>query len=94
MKLGFVVDGPRFLTSPGMQPVHVRHDVASATGTPATSGGSIRDLDDELRYDIIEFLKTFDDVNYPGDYKFERPAMLAGQRANEEGTVAEVGGRD
>ena len=32
------------------------------------------DLDDEMRYDIIEFLKTFDDVNYPGDYRFERPA--------------------
>ena len=27
-----------------------------------------------MRYDIIEFLKTFDDVNYPGDYRFERPA--------------------
>ena len=26
-----------------------------------------------MRYDIIEFLKTFDDVNYPGDYRFERP---------------------
>ena len=34
------------------------------------------DLDDTQRYDIIEFLKTFDDVNYPGDYKFERPAIL------------------
>ena len=28
------------------------------------------------RYEIIEFLKTFDDKNYPGDYEFERPARL------------------
>jgi hypothetical protein len=34
------------------------------------------DLDDEVRFDIIEFLKTFDDANYPGDYRFERPASL------------------
>jgi len=34
------------------------------------------DLDDEMRYDIIEFLKTFDDVNYPGDYRFQPPASL------------------
>ena len=34
------------------------------------------DLDDEMRFDIIEFLKTFDDANYPGDYRFERPANL------------------
>jgi hypothetical protein len=34
------------------------------------------DLDDEMRYEVIEFLKTFDDVNYPGDYKFERRALL------------------
>ena len=34
------------------------------------------DLDDEMRYDIIEFLKTFDDATYPGDYKFERPVNL------------------
>jgi hypothetical protein len=34
------------------------------------------DLDDEMCFEIIEFLKTFDDATYPGDYKFERPASL------------------
>ena len=73
VKLGYVTDGARFLTPPRMQPF--TYDTRR-TGNWNTGHEwwFYADLDDEMRYDIIEFLKTFDDVNYPGDYRFERPA--------------------
>jgi len=74
-KLGYVVDGPRFLTPPGMKPF--AYDTRFiGNWNSGHEWWFYPDLDDEVRYDIIEFLKTFDDVNYPGDYQFERPASL------------------
>ena len=75
VKLGYIADGPRFLTAPGMTPFvyDTRHLGNWNTGH---EWWFYPDLDDEMRFDIIEFLKTFDDVNYPGDYRFERPANL------------------
>ena len=75
VKLGYVVDGPRFLTPPGMQPFTLDTRRLGNWNT-GHEWWFYPDLDDEMRYDIIEFLKTFDDENYPGDYKFDRPAML------------------
>ena len=73
VKLGYVVDGPRFLTPPGMQPFTYDTRLTGNWNT-GHEWWFYPDLDDQMRYDIIEFLKTFDDVNYPGDYRFERPA--------------------
>ena len=73
VKLGYVTDGPRFLTPPRMQPF--TYDTRRiGNWNTGHEWWFYADLDDEMRYDIIEFLKTFDDVNYPGDYRFERPA--------------------
>ena len=73
VKLGYVVDGPRFLTPPRMQPF--TYDTRRiGNWNTGHEWWFYPDLDDEVRYDIIEFLKTFDDANYPGDYRFERPA--------------------
>jgi mono/diheme cytochrome c family protein len=75
VKLGFVVDGPRFLTPPRMQPF--TYDTRQiGNWNTGHEWWFYPDLDDEMRYDIIEFLKTFDDLNYPGDYRFERPGHL------------------
>jgi hypothetical protein len=75
VKLGYVVDGPRFLTPPGMQPF--TYDTKFlGNWNSGHEWWFYPDLDDEVRYDIIEFLKTFDDVTHPGDYQFERPALL------------------
>jgi hypothetical protein len=74
-KLGYVVDGPRFLTPPGMQPFTFDTRLLGNWNT-GHEWWFYPDLDDEVRFEIIEFLKTFDDVNYPGDYRFERPAVL------------------
>ena len=75
VKLGYVIDGPRFLTPPRMQPFTYDTRLIGNWNT-GHEWWFYADLDDEMRYDIIEFLKTFDDVNYPGDYRFERPAKL------------------
>ena len=73
VKLGYVVDGPRFLTPPRMQPF--TYDTRrSGNWNTGHEWWFYPDLDDAMRYDLIEFLKTFDDVNYPGDYRFDRPA--------------------
>jgi len=75
VKLGFVTEGPRFLTPPGMEPF--TYDTRRlGNWNTGHEWWFYTDLDDEMRYDIIEFLKTFDDVNYPGDYQFVRPANL------------------
>ena len=74
-KLGYVADGPRFLTPPGMKPF-VYDTRLLGNWNSGHEWWFYPDLDDEMRFDIIEFLKTFDDVNYPGDYRFERPAIL------------------
>jgi hypothetical protein len=75
VKLGYVVDGPRFLIPPGMQ-IFTYETRRTGNWNSGHEWWFYTDLDDEARYDIIEFLKTLDDVNYPGDYKFERPAVL------------------
>ena len=67
VKLGYVVDGPRFLTPPGMQPFTYDTRLLGNWNT-GHEWWFYPDLDDEMRFDIIEFLKTFDDANYPGDY--------------------------
>lgn len=74
-KLGYVTDGPRFRVPPGMKVFELDTHQPGNWNT-GHEWWFYPDLDDEKRYDIIEFLKTFDDVNYPGDYKFERPANL------------------
>jgi len=74
-KLGYVVDGPRFLTPPGMEPFTFDTRQLGNWNT-GHEWWFYPDLDDDIRYDIIEFLKTFDDVNYPGDYRFTPPALL------------------
>ncbi len=74
-KLGYVVDGSRFVTPPGMTPFTFDTRLLGNWNT-GHEWWFYPDLDDDIRYDIIEFLKTFDDVNYPGDYRFERPARL------------------
>jgi RoxA-like, cytochrome c-like len=74
-KLGYVADGARFLTPPGMKPFVYDTRLLGNWNT-GHEWWFYPDLDDEMRFEIIEFLKTFDDVNYPGDYKFERRALL------------------
>ena len=73
VKLGYIVDGPRFATPPRLQPFTYDTRLIGNWNT-GHEWWFYPDLDDEMRYDIIEFLKTFDDVSYPGDYRFERPA--------------------
>jgi hypothetical protein len=75
VKLGFVIDGPRFLTPPGMVPFTYDTRLPGNWNT-GHEWWFYTDLDDEMRYDLLEFLKTFDDVNYPGDYRFQPPASL------------------
>ena len=75
VKLGYVTGGARFLTPPGMQPFEYDTRLLGNWNT-GHEWWFYPDLDDDVRYDVIEFLKTFDDVNYPGDYRFERPAIL------------------
>ena len=74
-KLGFVVSGPRLVTPPGMAPFTYDTRLTGNWNT-GHEWWFYPDLEDETRLDIIEFLKTFDDANYPGDYRFERPARL------------------
>ncbi len=74
-KLGYVTGGPRYLTPPGMTPFTYDTKFIGNWNT-GHEWWFYADLNDDARLDIIEFLKTFDDVNYPGDYKFARPAKL------------------
>jgi hypothetical protein len=74
-KLGYVTDGPRYVTPAGMQPFEFDTRRLGNWNT-GHEWWFYEDLDDEMRYDIIEFLKTFDDGNYPGDYRFERTNVL------------------
>ena len=72
VKLGFVANGPK---PPRMQPF--TYDTRRlGNWNTGHEWWFYPDLDDEMRFDIIEFLKTFDDATYPGDYTFERPANL------------------
>ena len=75
VKLGYVVAGPRYVIPVGMQSFTYDTRLIGNWNT-GHEWWFYQDLDDEMRFDIIEFLKTFDDVNYPGDYRFERPARL------------------
>ena len=74
-KLGYVTGGPRFRIPQGMTPFEFDTRRLGNWNT-GHEWWFYPDLDDEMRYEIIEFLKTFDDVNYPGDYQFERTATL------------------
>lgn len=74
-RLGYVTDGPRLLTPPGMAAFTFDTRKLGNWNT-GHEWWFYADLDDEKRYALIEFLKTFDDVNYPGDYTFVRPAVL------------------
>ena len=75
VKLGYVTDGARFLTPPSMRPF-VFETRRLGNWNTGHEWWFYPDLDDEMRYDIIEFLKTFDDVNYPGDYPLARTGIL------------------
>ena len=75
VKLGFVVDGPRFLTAEGTPRFELDTTLLGNWNT-GHEWWFYDELDDAQRYEIIEFLKTFDDANYPGDYKFEKPVKL------------------
>lgn len=75
VKLGYVTDGPRFLVPTGMKVFEFDTHLPGNWNT-GHEWWFYPELDDAMRYDLIEFLKTFDDVNYPGDYEFERPANL------------------
>ena len=75
VRLGFVVDGPRLVTPPGMTPFTYDTRLIGNWNT-GHEWWFYPELTDEVRFDIIEFLKTFDDATYPGDYQFARPAKL------------------
>jgi hypothetical protein len=88
VKLGFVAAGPRFLTPPGTKPFTYDTRLLGNWNT-GHEWWFYPELDDATRYDILEFLKTFDDVNYPGDYQFERRDELpATVRMNEALPIA------
>jgi hypothetical protein len=75
VKVGYVTEGPRKILPRGM--VEFDYDTRkSGNWNTGHEWWFYPGLTDEIRYDIIEFLKTFDDANYPGDYRFERPASL------------------
>ena len=75
MKLGLVVAGPRLVTPAGVVPF--TYDTRRiGNWNTGHEWWFYPDLDHEARLDILEFLKTFDDANYPGDYRFTRPAHL------------------
>jgi hypothetical protein len=75
VKVGYVTDGPRKILPKGM--VEFEYDTRkSGNWNTGHEWWFYPELTDDARYDIIEFLKTFDDANYPGDYQFERPAKL------------------
>jgi hypothetical protein len=68
-KLGYVADGPRFLTPANMQPFALDTHILGNWNT-GHEWWFYPQLTDENRYEIIEFLKTFTDE---GDYTFARP---------------------
>ena len=75
VRLGIVTSGPRLITPQGMAPF--TYDTRRiGNWNTGHEWWFYADLDDEKRFELIEFLKTFDDANYPGDYRFERPAQL------------------
>jgi hypothetical protein len=75
IKLGYVTAGARFVLPPGMIPF-VLDTRRLGNWNTGHEWWFYDGLDDEKRYDVIEFLKTFDDERYPGDYRFDRPASL------------------
>jgi hypothetical protein len=76
VKVGFVQPGhPRYRLASGMQPF--AYDTRQlGNWNTGHEWWFYPELDDEARYAIIEFLKTFDDANYPGDYQFDRTVPL------------------
>jgi hypothetical protein len=75
VKLGFVTDGPRFLTSADA-PVFTLDTALPGNWNTGHEWWFYDELTATTRHEVLEFLKTFDDVNYPGDYRFELPARL------------------
>jgi len=72
-KLGYVTSGDRFITPPNMQEVTFNTHLQGNSNT-GHEWWFYPELTDEVRFEIIEFLKTFTD---PGDYSFTRPADAA-----------------
>ena len=68
-KLGYVTDGERFLTPKNMQPFTLDTHLPGNWNT-GHEWWFYPELNDEKRYEIIEFLKTFTDA---GDYTLNRP---------------------
>jgi hypothetical protein len=80
-RLGYVLDGARFLTPPNMQPFTFDTHLLGNWNT-GHEWWFYNELTDDKRYEIIEFLKTFNDE---GDYQFTPPppaALPANVRAN------------
>lgn len=72
VKLGYVTDGDRFLTPPSMQPF-VFDTHLNGNWNTGHDWWFYPELKDTERYEIIEFLKTFNDE---GDYTFAAPKNL------------------
>jgi hypothetical protein len=68
-KLGYVTSGDRFITPPNMQPFTLDTHVQGNWNT-GHEWWFYPDLTDDIRFDLIEFLKTFTAVE---DYTFTRP---------------------
>jgi len=82
-KLGYVIDGDRFVTPPGMEPFLFDTHLPGNWNT-GHEWWFYPQLTDAERYEIIEFLKTFTQA---GDYPFTRPApseLPASVRSNIE----------
>jgi hypothetical protein len=69
-KLGYVTSGDRFLIPPNMKRFTYDTHLQGNSNT-GHEWWFYPDLTDEVRFEIIEFLKTFTD---PGDYTFTHPA--------------------
>ncbi|MEP7306123.1 MAG: di-heme-cytochrome C peroxidase [Acidobacteriota bacterium] len=83
VKLGYMTDGDRFITPPGMEAFFFDTHL-SGNWNVGHEWWFYPDLTDPQRYEIIEFLKTF---NQDGDYQFARPAaaqLPANLRASVE----------
>lgn len=87
VKLGFVVEGDRFLRPAGAPEFEFDTSLLGNWNT-GHEWWFYDELDDAKRSDVIEFLKTFDDANYPGDYKFVRPDKLPADVRMKQGLPA------
>jgi hypothetical protein len=72
VKLGYVIDGDRFLTPPGMDVLTLDTHLPGNLNT-GHEWWFYPELTDTIRFEVIEFLKTF---TADGDYAFTPPAKL------------------